>query len=128
MSVTTVLVKAAYVTIPRSAESGTRTASAGEVVTVPDAVAKRWIRLAAAELVDAAHPPGGGSTPPPEAVEIEVDGETVDLLTIDDADRLRQIADGIDGLDIPGNVKKAETLRERIVEHVKAHPAGGGDE
>lgn len=125
---TTVVVKAAYVTVPRSPESGTRTASTDEVVTVPDAVADRWVRLGAAELVDVANPAGGDSTPPPEPVLIEVDGDTVDLLAIDDADRLRAIADSIDGLDIPGNVKKVETLRERIVEHVKANPAGGGDE
>ncbi len=130
---TSVLVKALYVTVPRTPTTGIRTATAGQTVTVPDDVAKRWVRLGAAELVDAS--PAAEDAPDP--VLIEVDGQQVDLNTIDDAARLREIATAA-GLEIAGNVKKVDTIRAKLIEHLNASPAaedgdgtgeaGGGDE
>lgn len=113
-----VRVKALYVTVPRTPTSGVRTASAGQIVSVSDEVAGRWVRLGAAEHVNA------GSESAPGPVLIEVDGEAVDLSAIEDADKLRDIAVKA-GLEIPGNVKKVETLRDRIAEHMNA---GDGNE
>lgn len=86
-----------------------------------DEVANRWVRLGAAEHVKAG---GEAEAPPVAPVLLEVDGQEVDLNSIDDADRLREIATAA-GLEIPGNVKKVETLRDRIAEHVKAGDGNG---
>jgi hypothetical protein len=103
----------------RLALVGGRLAKRGEVVDdAPDDIAERLIATGGAKAV-ATEEAGSDALP----VVIEVDGQEVDLSTIDDAAELREIAGKI-GLEIPGNVKKTDTLIERIVAHKAAEEAG----